>query len=146
MLKHRKSIAVFLLIISIILFLIYNIFLREGNTVEALSRYGSRGDEVKEIQTKLKRWGYYNGAIDGIYGNQTLAAVKYFQTKNGLSADGIAGPKTLAAMGISSSTGNSNSSGNTSTSDLNLLARVIHGEARGESYTGQVAIRCSSPK
>ena len=54
------------------------------NEVEALSKYGSRGSEVTQIQTKLKRWGYYNGNIDGIYGSQTLEAVKYFQRKNGL--------------------------------------------------------------
>lgn len=111
-----------------------------NNYVEATSRYGSRGDEVKQIQTKLKRWGYYNGAIDGIYGTQTVNAVKYFQRKNGLTQDGIAGPATLRTMGInSSSSGNSNSSGSNS-SDINLLSHLIYGEARGEPYTGQVAV------
>ena len=111
----------------------------KNNKVEALSKYGSRGSEVTQIQTKLKRWGYYNGNIDGIYGTQTLEAVKYFQRKNGLTADGIAGPATLKAMGIttSSSTSSSTSSYN---SNLNLLARVIYGESRGEPYTGQVAV------
>lgn len=86
----------------------------------------------------LKRWGYYSGNVDGIYGSQTLAAVKWFQSKNGLNVDGIAGPKTLAAMGI---TGTSNStSSSTSNSDLNLLARLVYAEARGEPYTGQVAV------
>ena len=61
---------------------------------------------------------------DGIYGSQTLAAVKYFQRKNGLTVDGIAGKKTLEAMGIFNSSGNSNSSNSTSSSDLNLLART----------------------
>ena len=100
----------------------------------AWSKYGSRGQEVRTIQTKLKRWGYYNGSIDGIYGSQTLAAVKWFQAKNGLQVDGIAGPKTLAAMGIFSSSTTSSSSGS-NTADLNLLARLIYAEARGESYT-----------
>ena len=83
MLKENKSkikIMTPIIIISIIfsIFLIYNIFLREDiNKVQALSKYGSRGQEVTQIQTKLKRWGYYNGAIDGIYGYQTLNAVKY---------------------------------------------------------------------
>lgn len=128
-----------LLITIIVSFLIFGYVKYENqiDTVETLSKYGSRGDEVIKIQTKLKRWGYYNGNIDGIYGVQTLNAVKYFQRKNGLAVDGIAGPKTLAAMGITSS-----SSGSTSTnsSNLNLLARVIYGEARGEPYTGQVAV------
>ena len=139
-LKNRKNlIALIILIISITAFITYNIFFREDlNSSYALSKYGSRGDEVRQIQTKLKRWGYYNGNVDGIFGSQTLAAVKWFQSKNGLTVDGIAGPKTLAAMGIFSSSGN-NTSSNSST-DLNLLARLVYGEARGEPYTGQVAV------
>ena len=103
-----------------------------------LSKRGSTGSEVKQIQTKLKNWGYYTGNIDGIYGKQTEDAVKSFQRKNGLTVDGIAGPKTLAAMGISSSSASSGSG--TSSSDLNLLARAVYGEGRGEPYEGQVAI------
>lgn len=108
-------------------------------SVEALSKYGSTGSEVRTIQEKLKRWGYYNGNVDGIYGSQTVAAVKRFQQKNGLQVDGIAGTNTLNAMGIMSS---SSSSGSTSSnsSDVNLLARAIYGEARGEPYVGQVAV------
>lgn len=106
----------------------------EGKYV--LSYYGSRGDEVKQIQTRLKNWGYYKGNIDGIYGYQTYQAVRLFQQKNGLKVDGIAGPETLAALGLP--TGKSTSQ--TSNKDLNLLARVIYAEARGEPYVGQVAI------
>jgi len=135
----RKIIPIILLIISITTFIVYNVYLRsDSNSSEALSKYGSRGDEVRQIQTKLKRWGYYYGNIDGIYGSQTLAAVKWFQSKNGLTVDGIAGPKTLAAMGIFSS-GN-NTGGTASNADLNLLARLVYAEARGEPYTGQVAV------
>ena len=90
-----------------------------------------------QIQTKLKRWGYYNGNIDGIYGSQTVSAVKYFQRSNGLTVDGIAGKNTLEAMGIYSSSGSTTSN---SSSNLNLLSRLIYAEARGEPYTGQVAI------
>ena len=110
----------------------------KNNKVEALSKYGSRGSEVTQIQTKLKRWGYYKGNIDGIYGTQTLEAVKYFQRKNGLTVDGIAGPATLRAMGIMTSSSNSSSTSNST--NLNLLAKLIYGEARGEPYTGQVAV------
>ncbi len=135
-----KRILLFcLLIVLTLLFIIYNIYFRDdSNYAEALSKYGSRGDEVTQIQTKLKRWGYYNGTVDGIFGSQTLTAVKWFQSKNGLTADGIVGPKTLAAMGITS-TGNSNSS-NASNSDANLLAHLVYAEARGEPYSGQVAV------
>lgn len=137
--KVKRKIGI-LLIISIMLFVSYNVVVRNAE-VQALSKYGSRGEEVKQIQTKLKRWGYYSGSVDGIYGSQTLAAVKLFQKKNGLTVDGIAGTKTLQAMGIfSSSNSSSSSSSNVSSSNLNLLSRVVYGEARGESYTGQVAV------
>ena len=140
--KKKLKITVALLII-VSIFVTYNVFFREDiNSSYALSKYGSRGEEVKTIQTKLKRWGYYNGNVDGIYGSQTLAAVKLFQKKNGLTVDGIAGTKTLQAMGIfnSSNSSSSNSSSSTNSSDLNLLSRLVYGEARGEPYTGQVAV------
>ena len=108
---------------------------KQYESISALSRFGSRGEEVRKIQQKLKGWGYYSGAVDGIYGTQTQKAVRWFQQKNGLTVDGIAGPKTLAAMGISSS-----SSGAYSSNDIYLLAKVIAAEARGEPYTGQVAV------
>ena len=123
--RNKKKIFVLLVIIAgIFSFLI----ITKNNNVEALSKYGSRGNEVTQIQTKLKRWGYYNGAIDGIFGSQTLAAVKSFQQKNGLTADGIAGEKTLAAMGITSS-GNSSNSTSSNSNNVNLLAHLIYGEA-----------------
>ena len=103
----------------------------------AVYRPGSSGETVKQIQTNLKKWGYYKGAVDGIYGSQTTAAVKSFQRKNGLSVDGVVGTKTLAALGIS---GSSASSGGGSSNDLYLLARIISAEARGEPYKGQVAV------
>lgn len=108
-------------------------------------KVGSRGTTVKTIQTKLKRWGYYKGGIDGIFGNQTRDAVKYFQRRNGLTADGIVGSATARAMGITlkgSSSGSSGnvSAGNISNNDLYLLSCCVYGEARGESYTGKVAV------
>lgn len=104
----------------------------------AVSKNGSRGEEVKKIQTKLKNWGYYGGSIDGVYGWQTENAVKSFQRKNGLTVDGVAGTQTLTAMGISSS--GSSSGANANDANIELLARVINGEARGEPYEGQVAV------
>ena len=145
MLKNKKHIVIaiiasILLVISLITtgIIIYK-NKQQNATVETLSKYGSRGSEVTQIQTKLKRWGYYSGNVDGIYGTQTVNAVKYFQRKNGLTADGIAGPATLKAMGIMTSSSSSSSSSSYN-SNLNLLSRVIYGEARGEPYTGQVAV------
>lgn len=132
----KRLIKIFCLLFSLTIILIAFFY---ANEVLALSKYGSRGTEVRTIQEKLKRWGYYSGSVDGIYGTQTVAAVKKFQQKNGLTVDGIAGAKTLAAMGINSSSSSSGSS-STNSSDINLLSHLIYGEARGEPYTGQVAV------
>lgn len=107
------------------------------DSVSTLSKMGSRGDEVRRIQQKLKSMGYYTGSVDGIYGTQTQSAVKKFQRDNGLTVDGIAGPKTLSYLGISSG---SSGSGQYNSNDVYLLAKVIAAEARGESYVGQVAV------
>ncbi len=110
----------------------------------AVLRQGSKGGEVKEVQRRLKEWGYYNGAIDGVYGKGTVEAVKKFQRKNGLTPDGIAGKSTYAALGMNDSynvlNGNSSNNSSYTNSDLYLLAKCIYAEARGESYTGQVAV------
>ncbi|MBQ6937103.1 MAG: spore cortex-lytic enzyme [Clostridia bacterium] len=108
--------------------------------VSALSKNGSRGEEVRKIQTKLKNWGYYNGSVDGVYGWQTENAVRSFQKKNGLKAYGVAGEATLNAMGIFSSNTSSSSQSTPNNANIELLARVINGEARGEPYEGQVAV------
>lgn len=129
--KHKHLFCI--VILCIILYLI----LSKLPMAYAISRYGSSGDEVKQIQTKLKAWGYYNGNVDGIYGSQTYEAVKSFQRNNGLTVDGIAGSQTLAALGINSGSSGGSSSNN---SDLNLLSHLVYGEARGEPYNGMVAV------
>lgn len=126
--KKRIKIAVSIILIACLLSL----------CVSALSKMGSRSQEVVEIQTVLKQKGYYIGEIDGIFGNQTRQAVIAFQRDNGLTADGIAGKNTLKALGIANS--GEDSYGGYSSSDFELLARIISAEARGETYLGQVAV------
>ncbi len=114
----------------------------------AVLRQGSTGGEVKEVQRRLKNWGYYSGAVDGIFGFGTRKAVIYFQQKNGLTADGVVGKATYKALGMNDSYnalngGSGSSSGGTNgytSSDVYLMAKAIYAEGRGESYTGQVAI------
>ena len=107
-----------------------------GGSVQTLSKVGSTGEEVRQIQTKLKEYGVYTGEVDGIYGTQTKNAVIAFQKYNGLAADGIAGEQTLRKLGISSGAGQ----GGFSSSDVDLLAKIISAESRGEPYQGQVAV------
>lgn len=106
------------------------------STAQAASlKRGSSGDKVTQLQQKLKNWGYYSGSVDGIFGSATEAAVKKFQKKNGLTADGIVGKATAEKLGLRLSGGQSAASG-----DVDLIARAVYGEARGEPYEGQVAV------
>lgn len=150
-----KRTAIFRYILGIILVLFFNLFViclvstyhtEDTTALETLSKVGSQGDEVRAIQQKLADLGY-GVKVDGIYGSATKKAVIAFQKANGLTADGIAGQKTLAALGISGgSSGGSGSSGSVSpigsfsSNDISLLARIISAESRGEPYEGQVAV------
>ena len=107
-------------------------------TIAKLDSVEAAVANTREVQTRLKKWGYYTGSVDGINGPKTIAAVKKFQKRYGLTQDGIVGPLTAAKMGLSVSSGVSANSYNSN--DRYLLAKVIYAEARGESYTGQVAI------
>ena len=114
------------------------------NVIAQVYKHGSRGEQVKQIQTKLKDWGYYKYGVDGIYGYNTYISVIAFQESNGLKVDGIAGKATLEAFGMPTGTptsGGSTSGKNvTNSKDVDLVARLINGEARGEPYEGQVAV------
>ncbi|MBE7042946.1 MAG: spore cortex-lytic enzyme [Ruminococcaceae bacterium] len=122
-----------LLLIGLIFTIILTVMIiPEFESTQTLSRYGSQGNEVVSIQTKLKNLGYYKGEIDGIFGPLTQSALIQYQTNFGLKADGVAGPKTLQSLGLST--------GGYSNSDLELLARCVSAEARGEPYQGQVAV------
>lgn len=124
-----------------------NVFFAAWSQYAAADLYkkGSTGATVTEIQTRLKAWGYYTGAVDGTYGSATEKAVKYFQQSNGLTADGQAGSETLAALGLPTGGGSASGGGDGGSSgsgegDVDLLARLISAEARGEPYEGQVAV------
>lgn len=140
----KKTLKMSLALMILILVFIF-IFLPYSKAINAITyKYGSRADAVYTIQDKLKKWGYYKGSIDGIYGYETYLSVKGFQQKNGLAADGIAGDSTLEALGINvpsqSTAKNPSSSSGANNTQVMLLARLINGEARGEPYSGQVAV------
>ena len=138
--EHRNKKSIFWQIVAIIVLnamIITAIGFAYKNT-QTLSSLGSRGQEVRQIQKKLQNLGFYSGSVDGIYGTATQRAVRNFQKSCGITADGIAGPKTLLYLGLGS--GSSSSTNGYSSNDVYLLAKVIAAEARGESYTGQVAV------
>ena len=131
-----------LLAVSVILTLNLFLFALSQYASADLYKKGATGSVVREIQTRLKAWGYYNGSVDGVFGSQTERAVKYFQQKNGLTVDGQVGNQTLAALGLPTgqSGGNGSGQGGTGSGNVELLARLISAEARGEPYEGQVAV------
>ncbi|MBR5707957.1 MAG: spore cortex-lytic enzyme [Oscillospiraceae bacterium] len=129
----RRKLSLALAILFVLNVVVIMLVQSLQNADAAVYKQGSTGSTVTQIQTKLKNWGYYNGGVDGIYGSKTVAAVKKFQKTNGLAVDGICGNKTLAALGIA--TGSTANSGS-----VDLLARLISAEARGEPYVGQVAV------
>ncbi|MFA7534240.1 MAG: spore cortex-lytic enzyme [Tissierellaceae bacterium] len=107
---------------------------------ERVLYWGTQGQDVKTVQDKLSRWGFYDGKADGIYGARTYRAVRKFQAKHGLKVDGVVGLATARALGLPHAVGATASGGVNRSADEYLLARAIHGEARGEPYVGQVAV------
>ncbi|MBE7016790.1 MAG: spore cortex-lytic enzyme [Ruminococcaceae bacterium] len=133
MTETRKKLCLALVVVFAVNILIISLV----QYVDAASyKKGSTGSVVSQIQTLLKKQGFYSGAVDGVYGSATEEAVKKYQKRFGLKVDGIAGQQTLSYMGISAQ-GSASSSGS---GDVALLARLISAEARGEPYVGQVAV------
>ncbi len=130
MIKYFKNFSFILVFVTVLLCFCGNVY--------AFSAVGSRGNEVKNIQARLSEWGYYKGAVDGIYGTATKSAVIAFQKKHNIATDGICGEKTLELIGLP--TRKDTSSTLYSSADYRLLARLISAEARGEPYLGQVAV------
>ncbi len=143
----KKRLIVLVVLLIVCLTALFTTIDRINEPVQALVTLST--EEVKTVQTKLKRWGYFDGPITGYYGPLTTNAVKYFQRVNGLDQTGQVGPLTSKALGMGYLYANTSTSSN---SDLYLLAKCIYAEARGESYTGQVAVgavvlnRVKSPK
>lgn len=165
---HLKKTLLVLSIASIVFLSIFtfytpdNIFLETSKEYEYYQSpkvlyWGTTGQDVKNVQWKLRNWKYYSGNVDGIYGANTYRAVRRFQRKNGLTVDGVVGPGTASAMGLKlteakTATAVAPTAGINRKNDAYLLAKLIHAEARGEPYIGKVAVgatvlnRVRSPK
>lgn len=141
--KHKKI----MLIIIAILVLLVSLGTARVLLAQPPSLYwGSSGQDVINLQARLQQWGYYDGVVDGDFGAGTYNAVIFFQQKNGLSADGVVGPGTWSALGLSGGGGDRPattyrpSRGVSGRDDITLLARLITAEAGNEPYEGQVAV------
>ncbi len=92
--------------------------------------YGSQNGDVWDLQYRLNALAYYTSPLDGVYGKETRSAVAKFQRDYGLTPDGVAGPQTWAVLKKYS----------LNIYEMDILAKVIYSEARGEPYIGQVAV------
>lgn len=152
--KKKVFIGTIIILLIVSIFIFYEPAKKQLETSASYDYYqssrtlywGSRGQDVKDVQWKLRNWKYYDGKVDGVYGARTYRAVRRFQKKNGLKVDGVVGESTARAMGLSLATTSRAAARKTSTAGINrkddvyLLARAIHGEARGEPYVGKVAV------
>ena len=162
MTKYRiifASVALFFFIA-----ILYQMGSAQQNANEVFSqnpvKYGAANADVYELQGRLNFLGFFKGKIDGKFGWQTLQAVKTFQTRFGMKADGVVGAKTKLKLWeatkkwkpstptkskptpktTSAKVANSSTHAGLSANDLKLMANAVHGEARGEPYIGQVAV------
>ncbi len=151
--KLRNRIIVLCLILVVLV--VSSVFIYNSISARSLLYWGSRNSDVRLVQRKLQQWGYYDGSVDGVYGNQTFAAVRDFQRRNGLRVDGVVGPETWAALGYDMSPEPARQTVATNISrndEIEMIARLISAEARGEPYEGQVAVgavllnRVNSPR
>ncbi len=133
-----------ILILSAVILILAGVFVFSANlSAQTPTLYwGSSGPDVSNVQSRLRDWGYYSGPVDGVFGNDTAAAVRDFQSRNGLGADGVVGPSTWAALGFDVRTAPTYtpSRGVSDRDDVTLLARLVQGEAGAEPYLGKVAV------
>ena len=136
----RRAIAVVLAVLTVLCAALAGAAIWFAASAETVY-WGSRGETVSQVQTKLKQWGYYTGSVDGVFGQSTYDAVVWFQRTNGLTADGTVGGATLTALGISAQSAEGTTVASAAgESDVSLLAHCVYGEARGEPYVGKVAV------
>ncbi|UQZ84720.1 Spore cortex-lytic enzyme precursor [Paenibacillus konkukensis] len=116
--------------------ILFSLILINGNHPAAQAaaapalQQGSANGDVWDLQFRLRLAGFYQMPLDGLYGANTTAAVSRFQANYGLTADGKVGAQTWTALKKYS----------LNQHELDILAKVIYSEARGESYEGQVAV------
>ncbi|GAB6086776.1 spore cortex-lytic enzyme [Alkaliphilus crotonatoxidans] len=135
----KKRVLIFIAVFSLVM--VSSLYI-EGIYAQNIG-WGSRGEVVRQAQTKLRDWGYLDGTVDGVYGYETYQAVRLFQQRNGLTVDGIIGSQTRSALGLPGTAPSSSTpagSGVSRSDDVNILARAIHAEAKGEPYEGKVAV------
>lgn len=127
----KKTITLLSILFVLIAYITFSAFISGNLNVKKIN-ISNNMLQTRIVQSKLYDLGYYSGAIDGLFDDDTIMAVKNYQTDKGLNVTGVLDSVTTASLGVSSSA--------QTNSDLYLLAKLIHSEARGEPYEGQVAV------
>ena len=128
--SRSKTIIAIILVFVLSVFTVASIVAAGNFSAPAVITANSANTRI--VQAKLAGLGYYDGAIDGVYDNDTIDAIKNYQSDSNLVVSGVLDSATTAALGVTDNT--------QANSDLYLLAKLIYSEARGEVYTGQVAV------
>lgn len=158
----KKKILMKILILSSFFMMIFSLV--EPNKTKAFSNQviqrGAVGEDVIELQSRLKYIGFFHGKIDGVFGWSTYWALRNFQYEFGLPIDGLAGASTKVKLVKSTKYNRSNVTQNNappkkntpkkpnasntpngfSQNDIQLMSNAVHGESRGEPFIGQVAV------
>ncbi len=146
--KKRTSYFTLVGIIVLAIIFVTAVYLPVTKAAQPTLTWGSQGTSVRVLQRKMLAWGYYDGQVDGTYGPDTYQAIVEFQRKNRIRVDGVVGPETWGALGYEWS-GNrrpqvvrtaGGSRGVSRNNDVEMIARLVHAEARAEPYEGQVAV------
>lgn len=145
--KKRSPYYILVGIIVMVIILVTAVYIPVINAAQPTLYWGSTGTSVRVLQRKLLAWGYYDGRVDGTYGSDTYRAIIEFQRKNRLRVDGVAGPETWAALGYNWA-GNrrtavvrtTSARGVSRNNNVEMIARLVHAEARAEPFEGQVAV------
>ncbi|MFW6265101.1 MAG: spore cortex-lytic enzyme [Bacillota bacterium] len=147
----KRSSFLFLSILLIMIVIVTIFYHPSIKAAQPTLYWGSTGTSVRVLQRRLASWGYFEGSVDGVYGSNTYLAVTKFQRENRISVDGIVGRQTWEALGYEWSDGGASAPaqeanapatarGVSRENDVEMIARLIHAEARGEPYEGMVAV------
>lgn len=130
--KNKNNLSIFMVALIVAVVSIFSILIGGGLTSKNPIKVGASANTLRMVQARLSEMGYYSNSITGNLDDITKSAIQNFQKNNSLMETGTINDATLTALGVSNNEQTNN--------ELYLLAKLIYSEARGEIYTGQVAV------
>jgi N-acetylmuramoyl-L-alanine amidase len=125
-----RNIAAFVVVFMLAIGMTTFVFVNKAEASAPILQVGERDGYVWDLQHRLQQLGYYKQNLDGVFGRHTELAVIQLQTRYGLSVDGKVGSHTWGTLRSNTYTAE----------EIEMLAKLVYGEARGESFEGKVAV------